>query len=806
MKVLERWLKHYIDFSLPPGEMAERLTMLGLEFEHVERLDTRYKGFVVGEVLTKEKHPNADKLSVCTVNVGSEVLQLVCGAPNVAAGQKVVVGLVGATVPRNLHDPGGSPLVLAKVKIRGIESSGMICSESELDFGKDADGIMILDSSAPVGTSLASYYELDDVAFDVEITPNRPDWLSHFGVAREIAVLTGKLPVLPGVRLRESKEPVARHLSVTVENSRLCPRFAARMIKGVKIAPSPRWLQNALRNAGLRPRNNIVDITNYVMYECGHPMHAFDYELLRGGRIIVRAAQGGESFRTLDGKSHILPAGTAMVCDGEREVSIAGVMGGENSEISDATVDIVLESAYWDPSSIRRTAKLLGISSDASQRFERGADPNGVRYALDRAAQLVLQLAGGSLLKGVIDVYPKKIRERAITVRLARVNGVLGTSMKSQDVVRMLRILGLSLVSSAAGTMKFRIPTFRVDLDREIDLIEEVARVYGYDKIEEKAAASVSFVHPFPTTHLRDEVRNALIGQGYQEAITNSMTRGSIAGSDNVTPIRILNPQNADMDVLRTSILPGLLETVARNQNLGNFNLRLFEIGHVFRIDETPAPKLVENFLEEERVCFLCTGMAEPVFWGRTARGCDLFDLKGSVEDLLAKFALDKGRFISYSTTNGLTENTLTIEIQGGYAGYLGQIRKGMLKQFGIENDVFVAELLMPALQRDVMRKYIPLSRYPRVRRDVAFIVDAGIPAEKILRTMKESATELLETVELFDMYEGDPLPAGKKSVAFTLELMSRVKTLTDPEIEAAVKRVVERVEKEQGATLRSMG
>jgi phenylalanyl-tRNA synthetase beta chain len=354
--------------------------------------------------------------------------------------------------------------------------------------------------------------------------------------------------------------------------------------------------------------------------------------------------------------------------------------------------------------------------------------------------------------------------------------------------------------------MKFRIPTFRVDLGREIDLIEEVARVYGYDKIEEKAAASVSFVHPFPTTDLRDEVRNALIGQGYQEAITNSMTRGSIAGSDNVTPIRILNPQNADMDVLRTSILPGLLETVARNQNLGNSNLRLFEIGHVFRIDETPAPKLVENFLEEERVCFLCTGMAEPVFWGRTARGCDLFDLKGSVEDLLAKFALDKGRFISYSTTNGLTENTLTIEIQGGYAGYLGQIRKGMLKQFGIENDVFVAELLMPALQRDVARKYIPLSRYPRVRRDVAFIVDAGIPAEKIQRTIKESATELLETVELFDMYEGDPLPAGKKSVAFTLELMSRVKTLTDPEIEAAVKRVVERVEQEQGATLRSMG
>ena len=346
MRILERWLKRYIDFSLEPEELAERLTMLGLEFESVQRLDARYNGFVVGEVLTREKHPRADRLSVCTVGIGRETLQVVCGAPNVAVGQKVPVGLVGATVPRSQHDPSGAPFVLSRVSIRGVESSGMICSESELDMGKDSAGILVLDRDARTGESLSAYFGLDDVAFDLEITPNRPDWLSHMGVAREIAVLTGKPPRLPKVNLKESAEPVGKHLSVTVEDRESCPRFAARMIRGVKIGPSPRWLQNSIRNAGLRPRNNVVDITNYVMYECGHPLHAFDYALLRGGRIVIRNARGGTPFTTLDGRLHSLPEGAVMVCDAEREVSIAGIMGGANSEISDGTVDIVMEAAY----------------------------------------------------------------------------------------------------------------------------------------------------------------------------------------------------------------------------------------------------------------------------------------------------------------------------------------------------------------------------------------------------------------------------------------------------------------------------
>jgi phenylalanyl-tRNA synthetase beta chain len=805
MRILERWLKQYIDFSIEPNELAERLTMLGLEFESVRRLDAPYNGFVVGEVLSKEKHPRADRLWVCIVGIGRETLQVVCGGPNVAVGQKVAVGLTGATVPRNQHDPSGAPFVLSRVSIRGVESTGMICSEFELDMGKDSSGIMVLDRDAKPGESLGTYFGLDDTAFDLEITPNRPDWLSHIGVAREIAVLTGKLPRLPRVKLKESAEPVGKHLSVIVEDGESCPRFAARMIRGVTIGPSPRWLQNALRNAGLRPRNNVVDITNYVMYECGQPLHAFDHALLRGGTIAVRRSKGGSAFVTLDGKSHTLPEGAVMICDAEREVSLAGIMGGANSEINDATVDIVIEAAYWNPSRIRKTARALGISTDASQRFERGADPEGVRFALDRTAGLVLEIAGGTLLRGTLDVYPRKIRPRTVPLRAGRVNDVLGTHLKKPEIVRLLALIGIRLSGAKGDAMKFRVPSFRVDVDREIDLIEEVARVHGYDRIEAGSTATVSYRQPFPTASPVRVVRDLLVGRGFREAITNPMLQTEKAALGGVSPVRILNPQNQDMASLRSSLVPGLLDAAARNQNAGNFDLRLFEIGHVFRVDDTPAPKLVENYLEQEKLCLMMTGSSPPVHWSGGRRESDLFDLKGDIEFLLAKFALDKSRFISYSTSNGLTDNTLAIEIQGCYAGYLGTVTGDVLRRFGLERPVFVAEIEPGMLRGDGRKIFVPLPRFPKVKRDVAFTVDAGIPAEHIEKTIRESGTELLQSVEVFDVYQGEQLPGGKKSVAFTLEFMSLEKTLTDPEIESAVGRVVAGVEKAHGAALRSM-
>jgi phenylalanyl-tRNA synthetase beta chain len=803
MRILERWLKQYCDFSLPPDTLADRLTMLGLEFESVERLDERYRGFVVGKVVSRSKHPNADKLSVCVVDTGKEKLQIVCGAANVAAGQKVAVGLIGATVPKDQHDPSGAPFVLSRVTIRGVESFGMICSEHELDLGKDADGIMVLDPGARMGQSLASYFGMDDVAYNIEITPNRPDWLSHIGVAREVGVLTRRKVRLPRVRVKEGSTPIGRRLAVEVKDTVNCPRFAARMITGVTIAPSPRWLQNLLRNAGFRPRNNVVDITNFVMLECGHPMHAFDYATLRGGRIVVRHPHPGLRFVTLDGKEHTLPEETMMVCDGEREISIAGVMGGANSEISDTTADVVIESAYWDPSSIRRTSKRLGISTDASQRFERGADPNAVRFALDRAAQLMCDHAGGTLLKGVIDVYPSKIKERRVSVRPSRVNALLGTSLKPRDVERALLLVGVSIVGRSKDLLRCRVPTFRVDIDREVDLIEEAARVYGYDNIEEKTSAAIDIAHPFPTASTAGELRTTLIGAGFQEAITNSMQEEKKSAFPGATPVRILNPQNQEMATLRTSLVPGLLEVVARNINVGKPNLRLFELGHVFRV--SGEPQQIENFLEEERICMLATGLGSLRHWSSTPRAADIFDLKGGVEDLLAKIHLDKCRFISYSTSNGLTDNTLAIEINGSYAGYLGSIQSDVLKAFAVDQDVFVAELQLAALRGEERRSFERLPRYPKVRRDVAFIVDEATTAEAVAEIIGSGGGELLQSVDVFDVYRGDPMPAGKKSLAFSLELMSREKTLTDAEIDAAVAAIVVRVERTLGATLRAL-
>ena len=805
MRIVHSWLKKYTDIPFAPQELADRLTMLGLEFEAITNLGDKYQGFVVGEVLEAQRHPNADRLTVCRVTIGKEQLQIVCGAPNVAAGQKVAVGLVGATVPRNQHDPNAPPFVLQKVKLRGVESSGMICSAFELDLGKDADGILVLDPKAKVGQPLAKYLGVDDVVYHVEITPNRPDWLSHIGFAREVRVLTGKPAKIPRIRVKEGKESIRKRLRINVDDKKNCPRFAVRMIRGVTIKPSPRWLQDWLKLAGFRPRNNVVDITNFVMLECGHPMHAFDYALLEDGRLVIRQAGEGLRFRTLDGHEHDMPPTAVMVCDGKKAVSIAGVMGGENSEIQDSTVDVVLESAYWNPSSIRRTAKALGISTDASQRFERGADPNGVMYALERAAALVAELAGGTILKGSIDVYPKPVKERLVPFRPARANAVIGIGQSAPAMIRSLRLLGLRPVKQTKNTVTFSVPTFRVDLEREIDLIEEVARVYGYNNIEDKTRTSVDFVHPFPRVAQADPVRTRLIAEGLNEVITNSMHDEKRARLSGAEPVPILNPQNQEMGFLRTSLIPGMLDVVVRNINVNVPDLRLFEIGHVFCKDASATPKLVEDFLEEERVGLLVTGAGIPGHWSGRNRVADIYDLKGLVEGVLEVFALDKCRVISYPTGSGLTESTLAIEIAGSYAGYAGIIRPNILKFFGIEQDVFVAEMALSAL---VMRggvKYRALPRYPRVRRDVAFGVPLGTSAGTVLEVIRKSAGELLESVDVFDVYQGQNVPEGMKSIALALELMSREKTLTDAEIEAVMQRVIGEVEKECGATLRGV-
>ncbi len=804
MRVLHSWLQQYIKFTLKPEVLAEKLGMLGLEIEGIEHLGEKYSGFVVGQVVDKVTHPNADKLSVCKVKVGKESLQIVCGGPNVAAGQKVAVGKVGALVPRNQHDPNGKPFLLTQIKIRAVESFGMICSEYELDLGEDSDGILVLEPSAKLGQPLAEYLGLDDIVYDIEVTPNRPDWLSHIGVAREIGVVLKRQPRTPGIKLKEGSVSIRKHLTVKVEDKVNCRRFAARMIRGVTIQPSPKWLQEALTKVGLRPRNNVVDVTNYIMLECGQPLHAFDYDLLRGGTIIVRSTERESPFKTLDGKSHQLPSGAVMVCDAEREVSIAGIMGGENSEIQETTRDVVLESANWNPSNIRRTSKVLGISTDASQRFERGADPEAVVYALDRASQLIIDLAGGSLLKGMIDIYPKKIANRIVPLRIDRVNALLGTSLSAKDVVQMLNLLNIKSRGKSGNRILLEIPSYRMDIEREVDLIEEIARVYGYDRIEEKTTVALNLVHPFPIATLTSRVREHVIGLGFQETVTVPMLDEKRGALGKGNPVRILNPQSADMVMLRTSLIPGLLDVVTRNQSFGNADLRLFEIGHVFsRKTENGVPPALKEIVEEERVCLVLTGHSSPSGWNTSDRLVDIYDIKGDVADLFAKFALDKPLFISYSTSNCLADDAVAVEINGSRYGHLGAVREDLLNLFGIDQQVLVAELNLKVFSAGKKRKYQPLSRFPKVRRDVAFIVDREVMADDIERTLEESSSGLVSKVELFDVYEGEKLPDGKRGLAFGLEMMSREKTLKEEEIDAEVDMLVRRVEQKFGATLR---
>ncbi len=811
MKLSHNWLQQYIKFKLTPDELSEKLTMLGLEVEGYERPGEKYNGFVVGKVVEVQKHPNADKLSVCKVDIGKEQLQIVCGAPNIAAGQKVAVGLAGAVVPKNQHDPNGKPFTLSNVKLRGVDSFGMICSEYELDLGSDKNGILVLDSKAKVGQNLSTYLGLDDIVYEIGITPNRPDLLSHFGVAREIGILVSKRPTLPKVKLKESKVSINKYFSVKVEDKSNCARFAVRMIRNVKVGPSPAWLQNALSAVGLRPRSNIVDITNYVMLECGQPMHAFDYSLLKGGKIVVRQAGGGEvrgsgssveeTFVTLDGKEHRLPSEAVMICDAERPVSIAGIMGGENSEISNSTTDIILEAAYWNPSSIRRTAKILGIQSDASYRFERGADPNASEYALDRAVQLILETAGGELMKDKIDVYPKPIREKTVSLRTRRCNEVLGTSLTSVQIIDLLKELGVTRVKSTKDQSFFKVPTYRIDIEREIDLIEEVARVYGYNNIESKTLSAIDFNHSFGKEVLADRMREILVGFGFQECLTISIQDEETARLASMAPVRLQNPLGKEMSTMRSSLIPGLLQTAAHNQRHGNTNLRLFEIGHVF--EESSEPQLVGRAREESRLCLLLSGKDSPRHWDSENRDVSVYDLKGEVSDLLDACGLDSWRYIYYSKSETLADNPIFVEINGATVGFLGRVKQDICTKFGFENEAYVAELSIASLKSNKLKMYNQLPRFPRVLRDVAFTLDASIEAGRVEKCLRDCGGDLLQEVELFDVYEGKNLPTGKRSLAFTLVLLSPERTLIESEIDSEVQRIVKRIQQEFNAELR---
>ncbi len=816
MRISFNWLRRYISFDSTPEDAAQILTSLGLEVEKIEHLGKHLDGFVVGEIFSVEKHPNADKLTVCQVRVeedSASLTQIVCGAPNVRTGQKVAVGLVGATVPRNQHDASGRPFVLTKVKLRGVESNGMICSEYELGVGDDAQGIMVLESNAVVGKTLAQHLGLDDVVLEIGVTPNRPDCLNHLGVARELsAAINGKL-VFPDITAgKESSEKISQFLNVEIVNTADCPRYSAKTIFDVHVAPSPEWMQNLLKAVGVRPINNVVDATNFVMYELGQPLHAFDYQHISGKKIVVRTAANGERFTTLDGKEQKLSPNMLMICDSEKAIAIAGVMGGLNSEISEKTTSVVLESAYFSPLSIRRTSKQLGLSTDASQRFERGIDPNGTIHALNRASALIAELSGGKPLEEVIDNYPNKISSREILLRVSRVNQILGTHLSAEDIQKHLSSIDIHAedirtANSSSKTFRCTIPTFRPDLEQEIDLVEEVARLYGYNNIEDKMVSAIDFksLHVSDAT-ASDIARSWLEANGFHETISNSMIDSSSAELFSQHLVKILNPLSKEMSVMRPSLLPSMLQNVYFNQNHGTKDAHLFEIGRVYQHKSAEnSSDVVHGFQEEERLGICLTGRKYARTWFNGDRLADIFDIKGIVESVLFKIPLDKIRFIYYDSSSPLTVQTIGIEINGTYSGYLGKVSSTLLQRFQIENDVYVAEINLSNVKKEErsFRQFSPRSKFPSVLRDLAFIIPKEAFVQELQSEIYKSSGNLLKQVTLFDVYEGKNLPENVKSVAFSLQFVPDEKTLTDSEIDAAIKKIVDALNRKFGAELR---
>jgi phenylalanyl-tRNA synthetase beta chain len=810
MRISFKWLQQYIELKETPENVAETLTGVGLEVESIEYLGKKFDGFFVAEVADVQKHPNADRLSVCSVIVTpeKEPLQIVCGAPNVAKGQKVIAGIPGAVIPKNQHAADGTPLTLAKTKIRGIESNGMICSEFELGLGDDKSGIKVLPADAPVGSPLAEFLGQNDIAFEIGITPNRPDCLCHIGIARDLSAVFGRNVKYPDVKIRQSAGPSINDLAVVkVENALACPRYSARMIKNVIVQDSPEWLKNILIAAGQRPINNIVDVTNYVMLEYGQPLHAFDYDRLAKHTIVVKNSQPGDRFTTLDGRSHELSGAELMICDAERPVAIAGVMGGLNSEISSATTTVLLECAYFDPVSTRRTAKKLGLSTDASYRFERGTDPNIVDIASKRAAALIADFTGGEVVAGAIDEYPKPIQQREIQIRLSRVNDILGTEISDKESIRLLESIGVTIKSSSPNSFICSVPTYRPDIEQEIDLIEEIARLYGYDNIPNAASGDVVFSEPSVIDSVNNQIAQWLQANGFNEVVTNSLIEEHVASAVTNDIVKVKNPLSAELEVMRPSLLPSLLQTVAYNFNHGAGQIRFFEFGNIFLSSEKQTGKTTVKGIKESRsLGLVISGIAQSQSWHGKQREFDIFDLKGMVQSMLLSIGLDNIHLIYYDASSSLTEQTIGIEINGTYAGSIGRCLEKYLKRLKIEKNVFYAEIDLDVIANNRKQKtFKPYSKFPTVIRDIAFIVNADVRAAAMMETIRKAGGQLVTNVELFDVFEGKSIGEGKKSVAFSVFVNSFEKTLTDKEIDEVISRIVNEMSTTHGSALRSI-
>ncbi|MCU7492479.1 MAG: phenylalanine--tRNA ligase subunit beta [Ignavibacteria bacterium] len=799
MKISLNWLKDYVDLEgIASSEIIDKLTISGLEVEDVEEKGAEFDNIVVGFVKEKKKHPNADKLSVCAVSTGAEEFNVVCGAPNVQAGQKVAFAKIGAVIPE-----GG--FKITKAKLRGEVSMGMICSEKELGLSDDHSGIMVLDNGFEPGTPLKEALGLDDTVIEVAITPNRPDALSHIGVARDLAAIFNRKVKLPEVNVAEAGERIEKLASVEIQDNAGCPRYTARVIRNVNVKESPNWLKKKLTSVGLRPINNIVDVTNFILHELGQPLHAFDLDRLEGQKIVVRRASDGETFTTLDSKERKLTSNDLMICDAEKPVAIAGVMGGENSEVTNATKNILLESAYFNPSSIRKTSKSLILSTDASYRYERGTDPNITPYAANRAMQLMAELAGGEVQTGTIDVYPEKIEPMHVTLRFNQIERILGFGVEKGEVKDILLNLGLKSVMEGESELTFEVPTFRPDIEREIDLIEEIARIYGYDRIPTVEKISITLSGKTDQSAFKDTLRDAANGLGFYEIISNSLQSKEVASLTG-SPVEMLNPLSVDMAALRTSLLPGALYAVAKNLNVGEKNLKLFEIGHVFNKLSEGEIKSFKDFSETPDMMFTVTGKADTVSWYSKERAYDIYDLKGIVNSFLEKICLDNVLVDSYNLVeNKNFEYIFEKKYKDQVVGRGGLVRKDVLKKFDISQEVYCFEFNLSALAEIPVpqKRFKGLLKFPKVLRDCAFILDKNVTSQDVVGLIYKSSSNLLKKAELFDIFESRNLGPGKRSMAFSLEYYDENRTLKDEEVDKDFNRAVEAVIKQLNAEFR---
>jgi phenylalanyl-tRNA synthetase beta chain len=815
MNISYKWLKEYVDFDLTAQEVCDALTSTGLEvdaLEEVQSIKGGLKGLYVGKVLTCEAHPNSDHLHVTTVDLGKgEPSQIVCGAPNVAAGQKVIVADLGCV----LYD-GDQEFVIKKSKLRGVESNGMICAEDEIGIGNDHAGIIVLPEDAVVGTPAAEYYHLEsDWLIEVDITANRADALSHWGVARDLYAWLKQngyqtslhRPDCSGFKVDNNDLPV----SVTIENLEACKRYACVSITDCEVKESPDWLKNKLTTIGLRPINNIVDITNYIMMAYGQPLHCFDADMVKGHKIVVKTMPEGTPFQTLDGEEHKLSERDLAICNAEDPMCIAGVFGGKGSGTYETTRNVVLESAYFHPTWIRKSARRHGLSTDASFRFERGIDPNGTLYALQQAAILCKELAGGKVSMEICDVYPEPMKNPIVELNYDYVHSLVGKTIPVETIKSICETLEMKVLSETAEALTLEIPAYRVDVQRPCDVVEDILRIYGYNNVEIPTQLKGSLVIKGDEDQkhkLANLVSEQLVGEGFNEILNNSLTKAAYYGESD-TLVRIMNPLSSDLNVMRQSLLYGGLESIQHNVNRKRQNLRFFEFGNVYTFD--PAKKNdddpMQAYKEQYHAGLWVTGKRVEGSWAHQNEDSTFYELSAYVENILRRIGVKPGMLVRKKSDNDIFSAGITIENRGGKKLIeMGIITKKLLKQFGLDAPVYYAELNWTALMKVIKKNevlYTEISKFPAVSRDLALLVDNSVEFAQIEQIARQTEKKLLKKVELFDVYEGDKLPAGKKSYAVNFILQDEDKTMGDKQIEAIMNKLIANIKKQLNAELR---